>query len=65
MKKTRITSVRNEHGIKVRKMCASCQFKEIDKEGNRICTKMQLIMGQQDKCKLWEMSDGLRNAGKI
>ena len=63
-KKTKTVWMMNGYHIKVKKCCASCQFKEIDKEGNRICTKMQLIIGQRDKCKQWLMSDGLKNAGK-
>ena len=35
-------SQRNRHGIKVRKMCASCLYKTVDNEGVRICEEMQL-----------------------
>lgn len=62
-KRTRTVWVKNEHHIKVRKCCASCQYKEIQNDGTRVCTLMQLIMGQRDKCKNWQMSDALRNAG--
>ena len=61
--KVRITSVRNAHGIKVKKCCASCQFKFVEIDGTRICSKMQLKVGQKFKCKQWQMSDGLKNAG--
>ena len=63
-KKTRITSVRNGHGIRVRKMCASCQHKSIDNEGTRICGLMQLKVKQKFCCKQWLMSEGLMDAGK-
>ena len=61
--KVRITSVRNAHGIKVKKCCASCQFKFVEIDGTRICSKMQLKVGQKFKCKQWLMSDGMKNAG--
>jgi hypothetical protein len=64
VKQTRTVWVKNDYHIKVRKSCASCQFKQVDEDGVRICTKMQLIMGQRDKCKQWQMSDNLKNAGK-
>ena len=57
-------SVKNTYGIKVKKCCASCRFKEIQDDGTRVCTKMQLIVAQRDKCKQWQMSEGLNNAGK-
>ena len=62
--KTRITSVRNAHGVKVKRCCASCQHKCIDSEGTRICTQLMLKVEQKFKCKQWQMSDGLKNAGK-
>ncbi|MCR5242430.1 MAG: hypothetical protein K6D61_06120 [Prevotella sp.] len=63
VKRTRTVRVMNDYHIKVKKCCASCQFKEIDEEGNRICSRMQLMRGQHDKCPLWVMSEGLMNAG--
>jgi hypothetical protein len=62
--KTRITSVRNAHGVKVKRCCASCQHKCIDSEGTRFCAQMMLKVEQKFKCKQWQMSDGLKNAGK-
>ena len=64
MEKRRIMSQRNRHGIKVRKMCASCLYKTVDNEGVRICEEMQLKVKQQFVCKKWVMSDGLKNAGR-
>ena len=46
----------NAYHISVKKMCASCQFKEVENDGERVCKKMQL--------KVRQMSDGLKNAGK-
>ena len=62
-KKTRITSVRNEHGIKVRKMCASCQHKSIDNDGTRICQLMQLKVQQKFKCQKWQPAESFSQAG--
>lgn len=60
----RITSVRNAHGCKIKKCCASCQHKCINGDGTRVCAKMMLKVEQKFKCKQWQMSDGLKNAGK-
>ena len=62
--KIRITSVRNAHGVKVKRCCASCQHKCIDSEGTRFCAQMMLKVEQKFKCKQWQMSDGMKNAGK-
>ena len=59
----RITSVRNAHGVKVKRCCASCEHKCIEKDGTRVCAQMMLKVEQKFKCKQWEMSDGLKNAG--
>jgi len=60
----RITSVRNAHGVKVKRCCASCQHKCIDSEGTRVCAQMMIKVEQKFKCKQWQMSDGMKNAGK-
>ena len=63
-KEIRITSVRNAHGVKVKRCCASCQHKCIEKDGTRVCAQMMIKVEQRFKCKQWLMSDGLKNAGK-
>lgn len=60
----RINRVRNDRGVKVKKCCASCEYKDVDKDGNRVCRLMQILRNAKDKCPNWEMSQGLRNAGK-
>ena len=60
----RITSVRNAHGVKVKRCCASCQHKCIESDGTRVCAFMMLKVQQKFKCKKWQMSDGMKNAGK-
>ena len=59
----RITSVRNAHGCKIKKCCASCQHKCIESDGTRVCAQMMIKVEQKFKCKQWLMSDGLKNAG--
>ena len=54
----------NAYHISVKKMCASCQFKEVENDGERVCKKMQLKVRQQFVCCHWQMSDGLKNAGR-
>ena len=63
-KDIRITSVRNAHGVKVKRCCASCQHKCIETVGTRVCAMMMIKVEQRFKCKQWLMSDGLKNAGK-
>ena len=55
--------MKNRYHIEVNKWCASCRFKDVDNEGNRICTLMQLKVPQTFHCQRWRMSDGLQNAG--
>ena len=57
-------TVLNRFRIRVRKWCASCEHKEVDKEGNRICTGMQLKVPKDFVCPKWHLSDGLNNAGR-
>ena len=60
----RITSVRNAHGVKVKRCCVSCQHKCIESDGTRVCAQMMIKVEQKFKCKQWLMSDGMKNAGK-
>jgi hypothetical protein len=55
--------VDNAYHIKVKKICASCKHKLIMNSGVRICQKMEIKVEQQCHCRLWEMTDGLKNAG--
>ena len=44
--------------------CASCGLKEVDNDGNRICTGMQLKVSQKFVCPKWRMSYALQQAGR-
>jgi hypothetical protein len=57
-------TVLNRYHIPVRKWCASCEHKEVDNEGTRICSGMMLKVPQDFICPKWQMSDGMKNAGK-
>ena len=57
-------TVVNQYRVRVKRQCGSCGLKAIDDEGERICTAMQLKVGQQFVCPLWRMSEGLMNAGR-
>ena len=59
-----ITSVKNAYGVKVKRFCASCGHKCIEKDGTRVCAQMMIKVQQKFKCKQWQMKDGLKNAGK-
>ena len=58
-------TVLNAYHIKVKKICASCQHKEVLRDGTRVCQRMGLKVEQQYLCSQWEMSDGLKNAGLL
>ena len=59
----KMETVVNAYGIRMKRCCASCGLKEVDDDGNRICTQMQLKVAQKFVCRKWQMSDGLKNAG--
>ena len=62
-KKKYNTTTRNARGIRVRKICASCQFRCIEDDGTRSCQRTNQPVDQCDRCKLWQMSQGTKNAG--
>jgi hypothetical protein len=63
-KEARIAKVVNDFGIKVKRCCASCQHKFVDNDGIRFCTEESRNVSQKNKCKKWQLSDGLKMAGK-
>ena len=58
-----VETVVNRYHIRVRKWCASCERKEVDDEGTRICSGMMLKVPQNFICPKWQLSKGLQNAG--
>lgn len=63
-KEVRIVRVANDYGIKVKRCCASCQHKYIINDGTRLCLEEKRPVSQNYRCKKWQMSYGLKNAGK-
>ena len=51
---------KNKRGIKVKRCCASCKYKEILGDGERICTAG---CESYETCRHWRMRDELRKAG--
>lgn len=56
-------TVVNKHRIEVRRWCASCEYKEVENDGTRVCSNVQLKVSKAFVCPKWQMSDGLQNAG--
>ena len=63
--KQRILYVRNEHGIVMKRICASCQHRVIDRTGKRVCGLTKHEVEQKHRCRRWQMSDGMKNAGRV
>ena len=57
-------TVLNMYRICVRKWCASCERKEVDDDGTRICTGMQLKVPRDFICPKWQLSYALQQAGR-
>ena len=56
-------TAKNKYHIRVRRWCASCEYKEVENDGTRVCSRMQLKVPQSFVCPKWQMNDGLKNAG--
>ena len=54
---------KNEHGIYVKKCCASCMKRRITSEEGRICNLTKMQVEGSECCKNWGMSRRLQNAG--
>ena len=55
--------MKNQYHIEIKACCASCQHREVQDDGTRLCRKVGLVVEQKFKCHLWELNDGLKNAG--
>ena len=56
--------VRTQYGARVRACCASCAFKEILRNGSRICPMHNYKqVASCDGCKDWIVAEGIMNAG--
>lgn len=64
MARLKIMSVRNMYGVKVKKCCASCAFKVYNPDGIRLCGLDKKEVEARFRCKNWQMTDGLKKAGR-
>ncbi len=68
MKSTEITISRgwttNQHGIPIRKCCASCRKRKVNNDKGRYCERSGTAVAGSQYCKRWVMSPLLQNAGK-
>ena len=56
--------MRNEHGIEVKKCCASCKHKDLTRLlSARFCSLHQKKVKPREGCKQWEMSEQMQAAG--
>lgn len=61
-KKKSFETVRNKHGIEIRKCCASCQFRVVE-ESKRICVLQQKTVQMKHVCEDWKLGYRMENAG--
>lgn len=62
-KRFKISYKWNRYGIRIKKCCASCRYKEYNENGTRICTKKQMTVKTLFKCRSWKMSEALNKVG--
>ena len=56
----------NDYGIKVKRCCASCQFKKLTRlMTQRRCTKHRTNVTPSNVCKDWAMSDLMKTVGSV
>ena len=55
---------RNQFGIVYKKCCASCALKKYSYDGKRLCSLNNKEVGALHICRKWQMSEGLKNAGR-
>lgn len=64
MEETIIRIVRNNCGIRIKRCCASCDQKKYTYTGVRFCTLDGGRIEALNVCQQWQMSEGLKNAGR-
>ena len=55
--------VLNPCGLRVKKCCASCKFKEVEEDGSRACPIHDLYVDADHVCDQWEMDYNTSQAG--
>lgn len=51
----------NKNGVKIKKCCASCEYKDYDKGGNRLCMRGNGHVLKDKVCPLWHISEKSNN----
>ena len=46
--------------VNIKRCCASCEHKEINENGTRVCVVMGHGVKKRFKCRQWQLSEGLR-----
>lgn len=70
-KKKKMEQAINKNGVKIKKCCASCEHKDFDKGGNRLCMRGNGHVLKDEVCPLWHISekmDGIKKSveeGKV
>ena len=55
--------MRNRHGIEVNPICAACKHRVLNNDG-RFCGIDNTPVASNHSCDSWEMSEGLKEAGR-
>lgn len=50
----------NTNKPEIKRCCASCQHKQINENGTRMCNVMGHAVKKQFKCRRWQLSEGLK-----
>ena len=58
------TFERNQFRIRYKKCRASCALKKYTYTGKRFCSLSGEKVDAQDVCEHWQMSEGMKNAGR-
>ena len=54
-KKVNVSYVTNGYGARVKKQCASCQYRNVENDGTRFCPLLGMKVRQKFGCKRWKM----------
>lgn len=58
-----IKIIRNLYGVRIKKACISCNNKNIDALGRRVCIVSEKLVHKYDVCDKWVLSCSLDRAG--
>jgi len=64
MAETVLRIERNKCGIRIKKCCASCAFRDFRANSVRYCTQTGDSVEGSHYCEQWQMAEGLKNLGR-